>query len=202
MEKQENIFNVSKIELKLRAELKYIYNLIERSVDEEKPIVSEDGSTIVYVIDVEKEKVENKYDFQTVVDRITKKSVDMLPGILNVEFKCNKIICSELNVDERVWEVPLLWWNFPEKILTNILLRRWLVLTWFNEDYLLNELNRKGFQIHRNKKEISIDKKIGNTIVGIDDLSMFIKMAAKNFVEVKSVVDIIENVIDNSVFNE
>ena len=94
--------------------------------------------------------------------------------------------------------MPLIWWDLPEHVLMNILLEKWLVFTWFNEDYLLNELRKKGYEIKRKKKYISIEKTICNKKVGIDDLSMYVKMATTGLVEVKSVVDTIEKSIDCS----
>lgn len=194
LEQQENIFKVQSIELKLQMDLAYVYNLIEESVDKEKAVVSDDCSMIVFVVDIENENAQSKYSPETISDDI----ISLTPSILNDSFINNKIIQSKLTVDERLWELPLIWWDLPEHVLMNILLEKWLVFTWFNEDYLLNELRKKGFEINRKKKYISIEKTICNKKVGIDDLSMYVKMATTGLVEVKSVVDTIEKSIDCS----
>ena len=194
LEQQENIFKVQSIELKLQMDLAYVYNLIEESVDKEKAVVSDDCSMIVLVVDIENENAQSKYSSETISDDI----ISLTPSILNDSFINNKIIQSKLTVDERLWELPLIWWDLPEHVLMNILLEKWLVFTWFNEDYLLNELRKKGYEIKRKKKYISIEKTICNKKVGIDDLSMYVKMATTGLVEVKSVVDTIEKSIDCS----
>ncbi len=175
-------------------DLAYVYNLIEESVDKEKAVVSDDCSMIVFVVDIENENAQSKYSPETISDDI----ISLTPSILNDSFINNKIIQSKLTVDERLWELPLIWWDLPEHVLMNILLEKWLVFTWFNEDYLLNELRKKGFEINRKKKYISIEKTICNKKVGIDDLSMYVKMPTTGLVEVKSVVDTIEKSIDCS----
>ena len=175
-------------------DLAYVYNLIEESVDKEKAVVSDDCSMIVLVVDIENENAQSKYSSETISDDI----ISLTPSILNDSFINNKIIQSKLTVDERLWELPLIWWDLPEHVLMNILLEKWLVFTWFNEDYLLNELRKKGYEIKRKKKYISIEKTICNKKVGIDDLSMYVKMATTGLVEVKSVVDTIEKSIDCS----
>ena len=194
LKQQENIFKVQSIELKLQMDLAYVYNLIEESVDKEKAVVSDDCSMIVFVVDIENENAQSKYSPETISDDI----ISLTPSILNDSFINNKIIQSKLTVDERLWELPLIWWDLPEHVLMNILLEKWLVFTWFNEDYLLNELRKKGFEINRKKKYISIEKTICNKKVGIDDLSMYVKMPTTGLVEVKSVVDTIEKSIDCS----
>lgn len=195
LEQQENIFMAQSIELKQQTDLVYVYNLIEESVNKDKAIVSDDCSMIVYVVDTEKQNAQSKYSPEIISNNI----ISLLPLILNDNFISNKIIQSELTVDERLWELPLIWWDLPEYVLMNILLRKWLVLTWFNEGYLLNELRKRGYEIKRKKKYISIEKTISNKKVGINNLSMYIKMATTGFVEVKSVVDAIEKSIDCSV---
>lgn len=195
LEQQENIFNAQSIELKQQTDLTFIYNLIEESVNKDKAIVSDDCSMIVYVLDKEKENAQSKYSPEIISNNI----ISLLPFILNDNFISNNIIQSELTVDERLWELPLIWWNLPEYVLMNIMMGKWLVLTWFNEGYLLNELRKRGYEIQRDGKCISIEKTISNKKVGINNLSMYIKMATTGFVEVKSVVDTIEKSIDSSV---
>lgn len=136
LEQQENIFMAQSIELKQQTDLVYVYNLIEESVNKDKAIVSDDCSMIVYVVDTEKENAQSRYSPEIISSNI----ISLLPLILNNNFISNNIIQSELTVDERLWELPLIWWDLPEYVLMNILLRKWLVLTWFNEGYLLNEL--------------------------------------------------------------
>lgn len=167
----ENIFKVQGIELKIETDLTYIYSLIEESVEKEKPVISDDHSMIVFVAN--KENAQGK----AALDNI----IDLLPLILNDKFISNEIIQSELRVDERLWEIPLIWWDLPEDVLMNILLRKWLVFTWFNEDYLLNELKKRGYRIQREKKCISIEKILYNKKVGINDITMYIKMATTGF---------------------
>ena len=197
LEQQENIFNIQSIEIKSQTDLAYVYNLIEESINQEKAVISDDFSMIVYVMDIEKKDAKSKYSPEIISNYIVK----MLPLILNKNFGGNNIIQSELTVDARLWELPLIWWELPEYVLINILLRKWVVLTWFNEDYLLNELRKKGYEIRGKKKRISIEKTISNKKIGIDDLQMFMKMATIGFIEVKSVVDTIEKCIDSSVQN-
>lgn len=132
---------------------------------------------------------------QKILDNI----IDMMPLILNDKFMSNKIIQSELRVDERLWELPLICWELPEDVLINILLRKWLVFTWFNEDYLLNELIKRGYRIQRGKKHISVEKILYDKQVGINDITMYIKMATTGFVDVESVIDTIEKSIKSSV---
>lgn len=195
LEQHENIFKAQNINLRSQTDLRYVYNLIEESVNKEKVVISADCSMLVLVVDAEKENAENKY----VPEMISNNVIESIPSILNDKFDSNKIIQSELAVDERLWEMPLIWWDLSERVLINVMMRKWLVLTWFNEGYLLNELRKKGYEILKKKKYISIEKIVGNKKVGIDDLSMFVKMSTTGFVEVESVVDIIEKVINDSV---
>lgn len=195
LKQHENIFSAQSIILKQQTDLSYIYNLIEESADKGKPILSDDRSMLVFVVDKEKENAQSRYIPEVIANNI----IDLLPLIFNDRFMSNNIIQSELKVDERLWELPLIWWDLPEDVLTNILLRKWLVFTWFNEDYLLNELRKKGYEIQRKKKYISIEKTLCNKRVGINNLSMYIKMAAIDFVEVKSVIATIEKNINASI---
>ncbi len=189
-----DVLNRQKIGIIQEEELRYVYELIEKSVKAENAVVSEDCSMIVYVVDKERKDAETIYDTDIILNNVE----EMLPKILNNEFERNEVIQSELTIDSSMWEVPLLWWDFPEAILTKILLRKWLVLTWFNKDFLLDELRKRGFNIQRTKSNTSVYKQVGNKIFGIDDLSLFLKMATVNFVEVKSVILAIENVINKS----
>ena len=189
-----DVLNRQKIGIIQEEELRYVYELIEKSVKAENAVVSEDCSMIVYVVDKERKDAETIYDTDIILNNVE----EMLPKILNNEFERNEVIQSELTIDSSMWEVPLLWWDFPEAILTKILLRKWLVLTWFNKDFLLDELRKRGFNIQRTKSNTSVYKQVGNKRFGIDDLSLFLKMATVNFVEVKSVILAIETVINKS----
>lgn len=189
LKQHENIFKASDIELNIETDLTYICNLIKESADKMKPVVSDDHSMLVFVAN--KENVQS----QKILDNI----IDLMPLILNDKFMSNKIIQSELRVDERLWELPLICWELPEDVLINILLRKWLVFTWFNEDYLLNELIKRGYRIQRGKKHISVEKILYDKQVGINDITMYIKMATTGFVDVESVIDTIEKSIKSSV---
>lgn len=189
LKQHENIFKASDIELNIETDLTYICNLIKESADKMKPVVSDDHSMLVFVAN--KENVQS----QKILDNI----IDLMPLILNDKFMSNKIIQSELRVDERLWELPLICWELPEDVLINILLRKWLVFTWFNEDYFLNELIKRGYRIQRGKKHISVEKILYDKQIGINDITMYIKMATTGFVDVESVIDTIEKSIKSSV---
>lgn len=94
LEQQENIFNAQSIELKQQTELAYVYNLIEKSVNQDKAVVSDDCSMIVYVIDTEKEDAQSKYS----PEKISKTIIELLPLILNKDFVGNNVIQSELSM--------------------------------------------------------------------------------------------------------
>lgn len=194
LQSHENILDIQKIEIVREENLKYVYKLIEESAKKEKPVISEDCSMLVYVIDTESKNAEIIYTPDIIANKVT----DMLPQILSDKFERNEIIQSQLMLDARMWEMPLLWWSFPEEILTNIVLGKWLVFTWFNKDFLLAELKRKGFGIQRAKKCTSVYKQVDNKEIRISDLSIYVQMATINFVEVKSIVSVIENITNDT----